>query len=160
MSIRIVTISVTVGLILGATLFGASQSDAESVFSSYQQSEKSHPDLNLVQQQLNLDASTLTELVAKTGAGKLTVVGIEGLKEVAVHADIFTPTLDQDDIEIELSLTRKGDKAHLVSEINSRHFFGESPFIDIVMRVPANLALDIKDGSGAIQIDDVSANIS
>jgi hypothetical protein len=68
MSIRIATISVTVGLILGATLFGASQSEAESVFSS--SSEQNHTNLNLVQQQLNLDAGSLTELVANTGAGK------------------------------------------------------------------------------------------
>ncbi|QDE30115.1 DUF4097 domain-containing protein [Shewanella polaris] len=159
MSIRIATISVTVGLILGATIFGASHSEAESVFSLSQQSDQAHPDLNLVQQQLKLDTGSLTELVAKTGAGKLTVVGVEGLKEVEVHADIYTPSLDQDDIEIKLSLTRKGDKAYLLSEIHSDQFFGESPFIDLLVKVPSTLALNIKDGSGSIKIEDVSADI-
>ncbi|MGP1832432.1 hypothetical protein ACTTBA_05065 [Shewanella frigidimarina] len=157
MSIRIATISVTVGLILGATLFGASQSEAESVFTS--SSEQNNTNLNLVKQQLNLDAGSLTELVANTGAGKLTIVGVEGLKEVSVHADIYTQSLDQDDIEIKLSLTRKGDKGYLLSEIHSDHYFGESPYIDLLVEVPAALALNIKDGSGPIQIDNVSADI-
>ena len=157
MSIRIATISVTVGLILGATLFGASQSEAESVFTS--SSEQNNTNLNLVKQQLNLDAGSLTELVANTGAGKLTIVGVEGLKEVSVHADIYTQSLDQDDIEIKLSLTRKGDKGYLLSEIHSDHYFGESPYIDLLVEVPAALVLNIKDGSGPIQIDDVSADI-
>jgi hypothetical protein len=159
MSIRIATISVTVGLILGATLFGASQSEAESVFSSSQTSAQTQTDLNLVKQQLTLDAGSLTELVANTGAGKLTVVGVKELTEIVVHADIYTQSLDQDDIEIKLSLTRKGDKAYLLSQIHSEHFLGESPFIDLLVKVPSTLALNIKDGSGSIQVDDVSADI-
>ena len=159
MSIRIATISVTAGLILGATIFGASQSEAESVFSSLKPSLVTHADLNLVQQQLNLDAGSLTELVANTGAGKLTVVGVKGLNEVVVHADIYSPSLDQDDVEIKLSLTRKGNQAYLLSEIHSDHVIGESPFIDLLVKVPPTLALKINDGSGAIQIDDISADI-
>jgi hypothetical protein len=159
MSIRIATISVTVGLILGATLFGASQGEAESVFSSSQTSAQTQTDLNLVQQQLNLDAGSLTQLVANTGAGKLTIIGVQGLTEVVIHADIYTQSLDQDDINIKLSLTRKGDKAYLLSEIHTEHFLGESPFIDLLVKVPSTLALDIHDGSGSIQVDDVSADI-
>jgi hypothetical protein len=140
MSIRIATISVTVGLILGATLFGASQSEAESVFSSSQTSAQTQTDLNLVKQQLM-------------------VVGVKELTEIVVHADIYTQSLDQDDIKIKLSLTRKGDKAYLLSEIHSEHFLGESPFIDLLVKVPSTLALNIKDGSGSIQVDDVSAAI-
>jgi len=69
-TIRIATISIMVGLIVGATLFGAAQSEAELVFSSSPASEQTDTDVNLVQQQLDLDTSSLTESVANTGADK------------------------------------------------------------------------------------------
>jgi hypothetical protein len=69
-------------------------------------------------------------------------------------------TLDKAKIDMTLSLTRKGDKGCWLSEIRSDHFLGGSPFIDLVVTVAPTLSLGIKDGSGPIQMDDVSADIA
>ncbi|GGB56839.1 DUF4097 domain-containing protein [Shewanella inventionis] len=158
MSVRIATVSVTVGLILGATLFGASQSEAESVF-GVADSMLTDTDLTLTQQQLSLDASEITQLVANTGAGKLVIEGVDGLTQIKVSADIYTDK-DADDVDMDLSLTQKGDKGFLVASIESDGFMQESPYIDLRVQVPSTLALDLTDGSGSIRIDDVSAAIN
>ncbi|MGI2174778.1 hypothetical protein [Shewanella ulleungensis] len=157
MSIRIATISLTVGLVLGATIFGASYTEAESVF-SLSDSAQVNAELTHSQQKMTLDSQSLSKLVANTGAGKLTVKGIEGQKQIEVTADIYTDK-DSDDVEIELTLNKQGDNAMFVADIQSNGFMEQSPFIDVLITVPEALALDITDGSGSIKITDVSASI-
>ncbi|MCL1114811.1 DUF4097 domain-containing protein [Shewanella basaltis] len=157
MSIRIATISLTVGLVLGATIFGASYTEAESIF-SLSDSAKTNAELAHTQQKMTLDSQSLHQLVANTGAGQLTVKGVEGQTQIEVTADIYTDK-DSDDVEIELTLNKQGDNAMFVADIQSDGFMEQSPFIDVLITVPTGLALDITDGSGSITISDVAANI-
>ncbi|MCT8985433.1 hypothetical protein [Shewanella phaeophyticola] len=147
MSIRIATISLTVGLVLGATIFGASYTEAESVF-SLSESTEVNADLTHTQQKMTLDSQSLSQLVANTGAGKLIVKGVEGQTQIEVTADIYTDK-NSDDVEIELTLNKQGDNAKFVADIQSDGFMEQSPYIDVFITVPATLALDITDGSGA-----------
>ncbi|GGP51912.1 hypothetical protein GCM10009347_18620 [Shewanella algicola] len=158
MSIRIATISLTVGLVLGATIFGASYTEAESIF-SLTDSADVNAELTHTQQKMTLDSQSLNQLVANTGAGKLTVKGVEGQTHIEVTADIYTDK-DSEDVEIELTLNKQGDNAKFVADIESDGFMEQSPFIDVLITVPAALALDITDGSGSIKISDVAAAIT
>lgn len=112
------------------------------------------------QQQLILDATQLQQLVAETGAGVLIIEGGDGLSEVRIEADIY----GYDGAEPELSLVQEGEHAKLIANFDSfrRVSFtsGSSPYIDLVVKVPANMKLTLDDGSGNIEIRGVNAEMS
>ncbi|QSX41503.1 DUF4097 family beta strand repeat-containing protein [Shewanella cyperi] len=107
-------------------------------------------------QQLNLDTASLSSLKADTGAGELVIMGVPGLERIEVEADIYTRT----DIPAILTLKREGKHAKLEARFEEHAYKGNSPYIDLLVKVPAELALDINDGSGAIRIGSVDADIS
>ncbi|MDH1468510.1 hypothetical protein [Shewanella sp. GD03713] len=114
------------------------------------------PDLDHQQRELNLDAQDLQELVAETGAGTLEIIGVEGLTQIKLVADIYS----NDDRKVILTLEKKANKAQLKADFESHSSFSNySPYIDLKLQVPAGLALDIDDGSGAILINKMTADI-
>ncbi|GIU15045.1 MULTISPECIES: hypothetical protein [unclassified Shewanella] len=112
--------------------------------------------LNHQKKQLQMDANDIDTLVAETGAGDLKILGVEGLSQIMVTADIYT----YGDIESNLSLKQSGSKATLVAEFDSSINFQRSPYIDLTIQVPSSMVLDIDDGSGDIEIKGLSANIT
>lgn len=106
-------------------------------------------------QSIQLDASGLNALVADTGAGSLEIEGVKGLTHITLEADIYT----RDGVEAELSLERQGTKAHLIADFDSNVSFGNSPHMDLVLKVPSQMKMDIDDGSGSIDISGVDADI-
>ncbi|MCE9679684.1 DUF4097 domain-containing protein [Shewanella sp. AS1] len=109
------------------------------------------------QQELVIDANDLSSLVARTGAGSLTIIGEAGLTQVQVAADIYT----YEGVEPTLTLLGTGNKAELIADFDSSFTvsFSNSPYIDLVVRVPAQMMLDIEDGSGFIEIKGVDADM-
>ncbi|BAJ04183.1 DUF4097 family beta strand repeat-containing protein [Shewanella violacea] len=107
------------------------------------------------QQVMQLDANGLNAMVANTGAGSLEIIGVHGLTNIILEADIYT----YEEMEPDLSLTQKGNTAYLVAEFDSRFGSGNSPYIDLVIKVPAKMTLDIDDGSGSIKLSGMDANI-
>ncbi|QYK01457.1 hypothetical protein [Shewanella psychrotolerans] len=111
------------------------------------------------QVQLTLAASELDTLMAHTGAGALKVIGDASVESITLDADIY----GYDGAEPELTLVRSGNKAKLVANFDafSRLSFSSSrsPYIDLVVKVPAHMQLDINDGSGAIAIRGVLADM-
>ncbi|MCG9719915.1 hypothetical protein [Shewanella sp. Isolate7] len=111
------------------------------------------------QTQLTLEAQSLDTLVADTGAGSLKIVGDASVEQITLDADIY----GYDGAEPELTLTRSGSKAKLVANFDSFHRMsfsnGQSPYIDLMVKVPANMMLDIHDGSGSIVICGVQADM-
>ncbi|MCL1079853.1 hypothetical protein D5R81_17370 [Parashewanella spongiae] len=105
---------------------------------------------------LQLNAADLSILNAEVGAGALTIKGVRGQTNVRVEADINTYR----DIEPTLTLEKDGHHAKLVAEFDSSINFNRSPYIDIVVTVPAAMAMDIHDGSGSIIINGVQADIA
>ncbi|ABZ78723.1 lipoprotein, putative [Shewanella halifaxensis HAW-EB4] len=112
--------------------------------------------LNHQKKQLQIDATHIESLVAETGAGDLNIQGVEGLSQIMVTADIYT----YGDIESNLSLKQNGSKATLIAEFDSSINFQRSPYIDLTIQVPSSMMLDIDDGSGDIEINNVQANIT
>ncbi|MCL1092014.1 DUF4097 domain-containing protein [Shewanella profunda] len=114
------------------------------------------PDLDHQQRELTLDSQDLQGLIAETGAGSLEIVGVEGLNQIKLVADIYTNA----DSKVILTLEKKANKAKLKADFEQSGFNNDSPYMDIKLQVPAHLALDIDDGSGAILISKMTADIN
>jgi hypothetical protein len=95
-----------------------------------------------------LSASGLDKLIANTGAGKLEIIGEEGREDIEFSADIFAV----DPAAVELSLRATGNSARLIANARDGSRQGNGAHIDLIVRVPAQLGLDLKDGSGDISI--------
>jgi DUF4097 and DUF4098 domain-containing protein YvlB len=113
-----------------------------------------------IQKELSLDARSLTAFDIETGSGSLVVVGEKGLNEIKVTADIYTDKKYTDNYE--LTLKESGNSAFLVAKNHSSSGFwvGNSPHIDVVIHVPEAMALDIDDGSGDININNINAQVN
>ncbi len=117
--------------------------------------------------ELRVPAAGLDELLIDAGAGKLTVTAVDGADAVLVLATIVVPDTDDDDAReliessLALSLEVDGSRARLEStfDLGSRRF-GESPRVDLEVRVPRSLALTIDDGSGAIVASGLGAALT
>ncbi len=114
-----------------------------------------------IDQQMNLDASSLTELFIENGAGSIHLVGVKELTEIKVTANILTT----DDHNYKLSLKKEGDKAVLIAKHNHSSSWGtnwssSSPKIDLQVSMPINMMLEIDDGSGSINIETLNNNVT
>ena len=91
------------------------------------------PDLDHQQRELSLDAQDLQALVAETGAGSLEIIGVEGLTQIKLVADIYS----NDDSKVILTLEKKANKAQLKADFESHSSFSTySPYIDLSYKCP------------------------
>ena len=106
----------------------------------------------------DLDASGLSEVFIDAGAGAMVVSGVDGSDEVVVVATII---VDSDDPEealkfiekrLRLDLTRDGDRAVLKAGFSPGWGWDADAAVDLDVRMPAQLALVIDDGSGSLTI--------
>lgn len=124
---------------------------------------------------LSLAAAGIDTFVINVGAGSLDVRGFEGLQTIEVKATIVVPDADSEDgkriieDDLELTLERAADSAVLESRF-ARHFwgFGSDAYVDLEVRAPASMVIEIDDGSGSmdvagfvsdVRIDDGSGSI-
>ncbi|WP_448549145.1 hypothetical protein [Thalassotalea fusca] len=137
-----------------ASLLGASAVLAGCVVIASPQHASFHQ-----QETLNLEASTLTELAITAGAGSLKVVGDSSVSTITVTADIYTESKASK--AFDFSLQADGKQAELIAEMHSTsgYWHGSSPRIDLLVSVPENMALNIVDGSGGIEIQQMNAAI-
>ncbi len=103
---------------------------------------------------LTLDSRTLQSMRIDAGSGSLHIQGVEGVEQIEVVAKIVS-----DRGGYRLTLEKEGDTAVLVSEIKEWHFFmfGAWPRIDLTVKLPSRLLLDIKDGAGNIELSAMKA---
>jgi DUF4097 and DUF4098 domain-containing protein YvlB len=121
------------------------------------------------EEQLNLSAEGVKTLEIDCGSGYLKVKGVEGLDRIEVKAVLVVKGIEDDEIKqfkekyVKLSLEKKGSTAMLISEIKSSGisslFKHTQARIDLDVRLPKSLALDIDDGSGSIEVSDIDNNV-
>ena len=113
------------------------------------------------ERQLSLDAAGIEHLSIENGAGKMRIVGVEGMSTIEVDAQIHTPESRPDSYE--LRLDSSGRRAVLVGDIEYRDglsfHVGGSAKVDLTVRMPKRLALTIDDGSGSVEIDNVAGDV-
>lgn len=115
---------------------------------------------------LNVSASDLEKLAVVAGAGTLSVIGVDGLSSVEVKATIVVPDSDADDgrkviaKDLTLSLERDGEVAVLKAEFKNG-FWGSyaNARVDLEVRAPASLELEIEDGSGSLDVRNFAAEV-
>jgi hypothetical protein len=114
-------------------------------------------DLKHQQRQLQLNAAGLSELKAETEAGDLKIIGVKGLTQIEVVADLYS----SEDRPFTLSLEKQGSAAVLkaVGGSCSGMCTGSSAYADLIVKVPAELALALEDGSGDISIEGLSSDL-
>jgi DUF4097 and DUF4098 domain-containing protein YvlB len=110
---------------------------------------------------LQLDSTNINILDAETGSGTLIIIGEQGRSTITVEADIYT--IDEGDFS--LKLERSGNQAILVADVSNRSGNtwrvggNNSPRINLVIKMPADLALQLEDSSGSIDIRGLKNNI-
>jgi len=115
---------------------------------------------------LDLDASGLSEVFIDAGAGAMVVTGVEGSDEIVVVATIIVDTDDPEEAtkfiekRLRLDLTSDDDRAILKSGFGPGWGWDSDAAVDLDVRMPAQLALVIDDGSGPVTVHDVSGSVS
>ena len=117
---------------------------------------------------LTLPAEGLRQLRVDSGAGRLKVTGVDSLTAIEVTAEIYARGESEKDMadfikdHVELSLEKRGDRAVLLSDITSHFhwFFSGDAGINLTIRVPKSLALEIDDGSGEMTVEDIASDVS
>jgi hypothetical protein len=114
---------------------------------------------------LELDASGLSEIFIDAGAGALVVNGDEGSNEIVVVATIVVDSNDPGEAvefiekRLQLELTSDGDRAELTVGFNPGWGWGGEALVDLDVRIPARLDLEVDDGSGPVKIHDVTGSV-
>lgn len=113
---------------------------------------------------INFDVAVdgLGQLDIDVGAGDLQLTGAPGSDVISVRARACADSQRQLD-DIDLKQRRRGDTLEIFSEENRSGgpftLFGMSyAYIDVNVRLPAGLSIEIEDGSGDITISDASGD--
>jgi hypothetical protein len=107
------------------------------------------PDIaNAETKTLTLDSKGLKSLRIDAAAGELIVEGMAGSTQIEVVADVV-----DDERDYRLTLTKQGDRAVLISDTEGWIFWvGHIATIDLRVKVPHGLTIDIDDGSGELRM--------
>jgi len=114
---------------------------------------------------LTLQSAGLTEFVIDAGSGSLVVTGVDGVAEIMVTATIIIEDTNEKDAlkliekRLDLQLERDGDRAELKSGFNSSWHWDGNAAIDLDVRMPAGIALNVDDGSGSTTISGVMGDV-
>ncbi len=115
---------------------------------------------------LELDTEGVSRLDIDAGAGSLVVTGAAGTSKIHVTATINVP--DEDDEEaleyiekrLRFSLDKVDDEARLEAYFdNGAWSWGDSPTVDLDVRVPHGLDLFVDDSSGSLEINDSQSGV-
>jgi hypothetical protein len=118
--------------------------------------------------ELSLDTHAISVLDVESGAGSINIVGDSGSAEVSVKATVQVSGKNDDkarkkiEDDLVLTLERNGDRAVLKGYFRQGGGFldfGDSPSVQLDVRLPDNLGLEVDDGSGSIEIRGVRGDI-
>lgn len=109
------------------------------------------------ERQLQLDVEGFTALKADTAAGELKIIGVKGARQIDISADLYY----SDSKQLTLALEKQGTTAVLTATNTACVGIctGSSAYIDLVVRMPAELALTLDDGSGDITIEGLNSDL-
>jgi DUF4097 and DUF4098 domain-containing protein YvlB len=118
-------------------------------------------------ERLSLSASGIDKLVIDCSSGFLHVSGEDSLRSIEVEAEIIVEGKRDKDVEdyvknnIKLELKKQGNRAVLTSLFKKR--FPEINFrsrvINLTVRMPINMGLEVDDGSGEVKIANIDGNV-
>ena len=118
-------------------------------------------------ERLSLSADGIDSLEIDCGSGFLYVTGDESLRSIEVEAEIIVKGKRDKDIEdyvknnIKLELKRQGNKAVLTSLFKNKfpNFNFRTRVINLTVKMPKNMELEVDDGSGEVKIEHIDGNL-
>jgi hypothetical protein len=114
-------------------------------------------DLTETKQQLVLNnANDLKNFEVMAGRGSLKIQGDNSITSITVDAVIGS----EDGKDYEFTLTKRGNTAVLIAKTDGGMFDNSHAYLDLVVRVPSSINLDVNDGSGEIMIDNLAGDVS
>ena len=116
---------------------------------------------------LNLSGDGIDSLEIDCGSGFLHVAGDDSLRSIEVDAEIIVKGKGDKDIEdyvrdyVKLELKKQGNKAVLTSLFKNQfpRINFRTRVINLTVRVPKNMGLEVDDGSGGVKIEHINGNI-
>lgn len=116
---------------------------------------------------LTLPAEGIETLMIDCGAGFLDIKGREGQGTIEISAEIILKGRNerraQEFIQknVKLTLEKKGSRAILVSDIKQKFslFNWKTAVINLTVRVPKSISLNIDDGSGWIEVENTVGEV-
>lgn len=116
---------------------------------------------------LTLDTRGIDMLSIDNGAGSIEIQGVSGTSEITVTATILVPGKNNDkamkriEDDLVLTLDKDSDVAILKAYFEEGGFFnfGDGPSVQLDVRMPEGMHLEVDDGSGSINIDNVRGDI-
>jgi len=115
---------------------------------------------------LDLPAGGLQVLSVRCGAGQLTLKGIEGTGSIHVFAEIESEGTSKEEFQlladklIQLDFRRENNRALLFSNVVIPPLSGIDARIHLRIKLPVNMDVRIIDGSGSIDIANITGNLS
>jgi hypothetical protein len=104
--------------------------------------------------QATADAAGATRVRVEAKAGSLKITGEEGLTEVRAQGEACAESRESLE-KVQLRAERSGEEVRVVVDIPES--WGEQGGLDLEVRVPASLAVEVKDGSGEVEVDGVAS---
>lgn len=116
---------------------------------------------------LSLPAEGIKKLEIDCGSGSLTVSGQEGLTSISAEAEIILEGQSKDKAQkfirerVTLSLEKQGNRAILISQMKERFsvFSFRKKLINLKVSVPADIDLEVDDGSGWLEVDNINGRV-
>jgi len=114
-------------------------------------------DLKEIKKQLILDdVQGVNSFTIKVGRGDLKIIGDKTISRITVDSVIGS----ENGNDYEFSLNRQGDVVVLIAKTDDHKFDNSHVYLDLIVRVPSSINLDINDGSGHITISDMMSDVS
>lgn len=115
--------------------------------------------------ELDIKAKGIQVMDISCGAGELVVEGNEQADikvEAEIEIDGMSDKKAQEFIKdkVELSLTRRGATVYLKSQVNGSFWGLKDARVNLVVTLPSNLNLKVKDGSGSIRLRQMNGNVN
>jgi hypothetical protein len=108
------------------------------------------------EQQWQVDAAGVTSLEISAAAGSFELHGEEGLD--AIEYSGLACSDDKDALQqIRLAQRREGDRLVLTAELPEQGNWSNGPRLDISLRVPARMQIELTDTSGALEVSGVAS---
>jgi len=117
--------------------------------------------------ELTLDTRGIDMLSIDNGSGSVDIVGVSGTNNISVTATILVPGKNDDkarkkiERDLVLILQQDSDVAVLKAyfEEGGLFNFGDSPSVQLDVRMPEGMHLEVDDGSGSIEVANVRGDI-
>jgi DUF4097 and DUF4098 domain-containing protein YvlB len=117
--------------------------------------------------ELALDTRGIDTLDIDNGSGSMDITGVSGTGDIMVTATILVPGKNDDKarkrIEDDLILTLQQDSGVAVLKAYFKEggffSFGDGPSVQLDVRLPEGMHLQVDDGSGSIEISNVRGDV-